>query len=196
MAIFENADGATPIDDISELIPTHITTKADLNEWEAANILKATRKYLGSKRKNEIDVTWIKKVHKDMFGETWKWSGEFRKKNFNIGINWQNISEQIKILVDDISYWKTLKNGIEVFEQSVRIHHRLVKIHPFVNGNGRHARLVSDIFLFNHGQPLPTLPSEKLIKETNIRNDYIKALKDADNGDFNRLIKFTKDLLP
>lgn len=195
MPIFKNTKSATPIEDISDLILTHISSKQELNEWEAANILKAAQKYLGIKKNWKYDVSWMKSVHKEMFDETWKWAGKFRRQNFNIGANWPDIFEQIKILADDIVHWEKDGNKIGILDQSVRIHHRLVKIHPFVNGNGRHARLVSDVYLFNHGHKLPTWPNAKLIEETNIRNLYVKALKEADKGNYIPLINFTKKLL-
>jgi Fic-DOC domain mobile mystery protein B len=195
MPLIENVPGATPIDDISDLLPTHITTRSELNEWEAANILKAVNKYLTAKKHWVISIDWLKKVHQDMFDETWNWAGKFRQSNFNLGIDWHSIPEQMKMLVDDISHWQGTKGALDDFEQSVRIHHRLVKIHPFVNGNGRHARLISDIYLFNRDQKLPTWPSKALIEESNIRKQYILALQAADRGNYKLLEKFTADLM-
>ena len=195
MPIFESIEGATPIDDISGLIPTHITTKTELDEWEAANILKAVRKYLTGSRKQKITVEWIKKVHKDMFDDTWDWAGKFRIRNLNVGVDFHNIQEEIKKLVDDIDFWKKDKNGMSLFEQSVRIHHRLVYIHPFLNGNGRHARLTSDAFLFSNDQKPPLWPDEELIRKTDIRANYIKALKDADHGNYKTLEDLTKSMI-
>ena len=195
MPLFEHIDGATPLDDTSGLIPTHIQVQADLDEWEAANILKANRKYLSGNKQFTAKIEWLKKVHKDMFDETWEWAGKFRVSNVGLGIDWHNIPEQVKVLVDDIEYWNRADNGLNIFEQSVRIHHRLVKIHPFKNGNGRHARLISDIFLFSNEQKLPFWPDFKLIKEKNMRQIYIDALHDADKGDYKPLEKFTKDLV-
>ena len=189
MPLIENVPGATPVDDISGLIPTHITTRSELNEWEAANILKAAIKYLTAKKIRMIDIAWLKKVHKDMFDETWSWAGKFRQSNFNLGADWHSIPEQIKMLVDDITHWGKNKGA------SVRIHHRLVKIHPFLNGNGRHARLVADIYLFDHNQKLPIWPDQALIEESNIRKQYIYALQAADKGDYKPLEKFTDELL-
>ncbi|OGC13535.1 hypothetical protein A2290_02325, partial [candidate division WOR-1 bacterium RIFOXYB2_FULL_36_35] len=115
-------------------------------------------------------------------------------RNYNIGVAWDLILEQTKLLVDDIEYWHNAKE-MTIFEQSLRIHHRLVKIHPFVNGNGRHARLVSDIFLFNNAHKLPNWPNAELINETNIREKYIEALRAADNADYDLLENFTRELL-
>ena len=195
MPFLEDVPGATPIEDISDLIPTHITTHSDLNEWETANILKAVKYYLIEKRNISVDVAWLKKLHKEMFDESWKWAGEFRQKNFNLGVDWHNIYDQIKALVDDIAYWKKEDNNLSIFDQSIRIHHRLVKVHPFVNGNGRHARLASDIFLYNNDHKLPNWPSKELIKESDVRNKYIAALQDADKGNYRPLEEFTAELM-
>jgi Fic-DOC domain mobile mystery protein B len=191
----EYIDGTTPIRDSSGLIPNHISNKGELDEWEAANIIKATRKYLTGKNSFRADIEWLKKIHKDMFDETWEWAGKFRDSNVGIGIDWQNIREQAKALIDDVKYWEKEKNDLSILEQSIRLHHRLVKIHPFQNGNGRHARLVADSFLLSHDQKLPTWPNFKLIKENNLRNKYISALQAADSGNYKLLEKFTKDLL-
>jgi len=195
MPLFEYIDGATPVDDTSGLIPSHIQTKAELDEWEAANILKATHKYLSGKNKFRADIDWLKKVHKDMLDDTWEWAGKFRDSNVGIGVDWTLIPEHIKNLVDDVKFWDKGKTGLTIFEQSVRIHHRLVRIHPFKNGNGRHARLVADVFLKSQGGKLPNWPNFKLIKEKNMRDKYINALKEADKGNYKMLEEFTKSLL-
>jgi Fic-DOC domain mobile mystery protein B len=195
MPIFEPVEGATPIDDISELIPTHITTKAQLDEWEANNISSAVRKYLIKKKTKVITIEWIKQVHMDMFDETWKWAGKFRTRNINIGVDWHMVQEEVKKLIDDIDFWEENGKGLNLLEQSVRIHHRLVRIHPFLNGNGRHARLIADIFLFSHDHKLPIWPDEKLINSTDLRVTYIRALKDADKGNYSPLEKFTIKLI-
>jgi len=194
MPLFEYVDGATPLDDTSGLIPTHIHTKAELDEWEAANILKAARKYLMGRSKFRADIEWLKRVHKDMLDDTWEWAGKYRDSNVGIGVDWTLIPEQIKNLVEDVKFWDKGKSGLTTFEQSIRIHHRLVRIHPFKNGNGRHARLIADIFLRLHSEKLPKWPDFKLIKEKNMRDKYIKALKEADKGNHKLLEEFTKRL--
>ena len=194
MPKFETIPGATPIEDVSDLIPTHIVTRSELNEWEAANILKATRKYLGTRKPQQIGLELIKKVHQEMFDETWAWAGKLRQRNFNLGTDWHRIQEKLKILCEDILFWQK-QQDLDPLEQSVRIHHRLVAIHPFVNGNGRHARLIADIFLFWRNYQLPNWPNNQLIEKTDIRGKYIEALKAADRGDYHPLEKFTKDLM-
>lgn len=178
--------------EVTDLIPTHILTRSELNEWEAANILKASRKYLSRRKLPIITIEWLKKVHKTMFDETWDWAGKLRRCNFNLGVDWHNIQDEAKLLVDDINYWRNNATGIELIEQSVKIHHRLVKIHPFVNGNGRHARLIADIYLFTNGQKLPEWPEADLIDRSNVRKDYIQSLQEADKGNYDELMKFTE----
>ena len=195
MNSFDSIDDATPINDISGLIPMHIHSQKELNEWEENNIIYAVKKYLTKRKKIDITISWIKQIHKEMFDKTWEWAGVFRKNNFNLGVDYNQINIELKKLIDDIEYWKSHSNSMNWFEQSVRIHYRLVKIHPFPNGNGRHARLVSDIFLFNNNLTLPTWPTEEMIKQTQIRKEYITALKQADKGDISLLLKFTEKLL-
>ncbi len=197
MDFSDNKDGATIINDTSGLIPKHIVNQKELNEWEANNINNAVKKYLLKRKKIDFTVEWLKSVHHDMFDKTWEWAGKFRRNSFNkLGINWKNIQQQLKLLVDDIKYWETHPEEMTIIEQSVRIHHRLTKIHSFSNGNGRHARLVSDIFLFNKEQKLPKWPDKKLIEETDIRKKYISALQEADQGIYRVLEDFIIKLIP
>jgi Fic-DOC domain mobile mystery protein B len=190
---FHGAEDSTPIDDISGLIPGHISTKKELDVWEAENVLHAVSKYLSKKTAFELSEKTIKGVHKEMFGATWKWAGAFRRKVLNIGIAPEQIGVEIKKLIDDSKYWS--ENKMQILEQAVRIHHRLVMIHPFENGNGRHARLVSDIILFTAGHAMPKWPDKDMVDNTDIRKEYIKALKEADKGDFDPLMKFTDNLI-
>jgi len=187
-------DGSTPIADCSGLIPGHITTQAQLNEWEKTNIIAAQKKYLARRRKYAFDSGFFRAVHRDMFDATWEWAGIFKKCNFNLGIDFHQVPVEMKKLSDDVKYW--LKNEtFGILEQSVRLHHRLVHIHAFQNGNGRHARLIQDIFLFNNEHPLPSWPSGEIIEKTDIRSRYIKALKSADKGGYLPLLKLIKGLM-
>src|SRR3990167_5308426 len=149
---FEYLPGATPLDpdESAGLIPRYITTQSQLNEWEQRNILDAEKWIIGKRFSlNKIATRdFICSLHRRMFGETWKWAGEFRKSNRSIGIDWLMISVGLKNLCDD-SIFQIEKNVFDVKEIAMRFHHRLVAIHPFSNGNGRHARLMTDIFLLS-----------------------------------------------
>ena len=195
MPLLGPVEGATPLEDASELIPTHILTRAELNEWEAANILKAARRHMTRRKPPKITVEWLKNVHQAMFDETWRWAGLLRQINYNLGVDWHHIQDELKRLADDINYWEQEDKGLGLLERSVRIHHRLVKIHPFVNGNGRHARLVADIFLYTHNEKLPEWPEVRLIQVTDIRQRYIQALREADKGNYELLEEFTRGLI-
>ena len=189
-----DGQGSTPVADISGLIPAHIRLKSELDEWEAENILLAVRKYLYKKKTFRFDETSIKKLHKDMFGATWKWAGQFRKAELNMGAPPAMIAVEIKKLVDDAEYWEESK-AFGVLTRSVMIHHRLVKVHAFLNGNGRHARLLSDIILHNAGHAMPSWPNAEMVEKTEVREKYIRALKKADSGDYGPLTGFTKGLI-
>ena len=155
--IFNYAPGATPLDpdEANGLIPKHITTQGQLNEWEQMNILDA-EKWLRTQRFNIIQIStnaFIKKLHQRMFDQTWRWAGQFRKSNKNIGVDWLHIPVNLKVLMDDLCY--QLENNIYPLDElAVRFHHRLVVIHPFANGNGRHARLMADILLLSQNKVL------------------------------------------
>jgi Fic-DOC domain mobile mystery protein B len=192
--LFEIIPGQTPLsrDDLAGLIPGHIQLRSELNEWEQNNITKATQKYLMRRRALALhDPEVLKKIHHDMFDETWKWAGHYRRTETNLGREWHKIPEEVKKCCDDFQYWCD-HSTYESAEIAVRLHHRLVLIHPFPNGNGRHARLVADIYI--HQQRLPTLTwgAGHLHTPSELRDQYIQALQQADRGDFEALTAFAK----
>ena len=189
----EQGSGVTTAGDISGLIPGHITTKQELNVWESRNILDAVKKNLSKRTGFKIDEARLKKLHRDMFNRTWKWAGKYRASHVNIGIAPGHIPVEVRKLCDDAAYWDA-HNVYDEYECSARIHHRLVKIHPFYNGNGRHARLAADIYLYNKNKKLPVWPGAEIIKPVGFRERYIKALQDADNGDYKGIISITREL--
>lgn len=194
MADFEYPEGATPLDkDESEgLIPAHITTRAELDRWEQENINEALAWAETHKPKDILNDTFMKQLHKRMFGHVWKWAGTFRRSDKNIGVVWYMISSELKNLCDDVRYWIEHQTFCED-EIAARFHHRLVLIHLFPNGNGRHARLMADILLEKVlNRPIFSWGSADLIKSGDDRKQYIKALKEADRGDYESLMKFVR----
>ena len=126
-----------------------------------------------------------------MFDQTWKWAGTYRKTDKNLGIQIVEIRERLAQLLGNAAYW--LKNKTyDVDECAVRFHHELVVIHPFPNGNGRHARLVADVVAVKYGHPEFSWGSMELTAPREARNDYLSALRTADKGDFTPLLKFAR----
>lgn len=189
---FEYATGATPLEEIDGLIPLHISTQAELNEWENANILKASN-WLSSSHHhgNILTIDFIKKLHKKMFDETWKWAGTFRSSGLNIGVEPSNITTELKKLLDDVAF-QMIHDTYTIDEIAYRFHHRLVSIHPFPNGNGRHARLLTDFLLLQTGQEPFTWGKASLDRPGPIREKYITALKNADRKDYTSLAIFVR----
>lgn len=194
--MFEYPPGATPLDpdEASGLIPKHITTQGQLNEWEHANILEVEKwvSRQSFKLSEIITIEFIRKLHRRMFNKTWNWAGEFRKSNKNIGVDWLSISVALKKLMDDTSY--QLENKVySMDELTARFHHRLIGIHPFANGNGRHGRLMADIILLSQGlQRFSWGRAKNLVKSSPIRKKYITALRAADKMDFVLLLDFVR----
>jgi Fic-DOC domain mobile mystery protein B len=193
--MFQEPEGATPLDadDIEGLKFKHITTRLQLDELESANIT-ATLRWIERRRTGDILTDeFVRVLHKRLFGGVWIWAGTYRLTEKNIGIDPLQISVQVRILLDDARFWVEYS----VFppkEAAARFHHRMVQIHPFPNGNGRHARIAADIFLrdyFGH-PPIEWASGVDLQADGERRNAYILALKAADAGDMAPLFHFVR----
>lgn len=194
--------GATPLDadELASLIPGHITTQGELNEWEQLNIVQGEN-WARKQRKEILNEGFLRQLHQQMFGETWKWAGGFRKSDKNIGVDWLKIGVELKKLLDDTHY-QIEHASYPPDEIAVRFHHRLVLVHPFPNGNGRHARLMADLLVERLGQPRFTwgqrslntgsLVDASLIDATPVRQQYIAALQAADARDIAPLLAFAR----
>lgn len=194
MIKFKYAEGATPLDpdEMVGLIPLHISTQSQLNEWEAANILEAENWLFSiSHHGNFLTIEFIKKLHKKMFDDTWKWAGHFRHTERNIGVSSYFITTNLNNLLEDVRY-QIFNHSYSFEEIAYRFHHRLVAIHPFPNGNGRHSRLMTDFLLIQSGKPRFTWGKQILESEGSIRKKYINALKKADGHDYSPLAEFVK----
>ena len=193
--------GATSGGDISGLRLGHLSTKADRDAAETEAISRAYDKHVFRARRKKRGTEWltnefIRQVHEDMFGTIWDWAGKYRQKETNIGMAPHLIREQIKLLTGDFLSWNDPQSTMSVIEIAARVQHRLTKIHPFMNGNGRHARLITDIFFHSRQHPIPQWPQIQLLEHGNkIREQYITAMKNADEGDMSDLIHFTKNCL-
>ena len=191
-SIFEEPKGGTHLseEDKVGLIPSYISTRAELNQAEQANITKA-QIWAFAKKRDPLDVDFLRKLHKRMLGEVWKWAGTFRKTERNIGIAPIYIPIQLRQLIDDTRH-QIEQNTYPPDEIAARFHHRLVYIHPFSNGNGRHSRMATDILLEYMGQEKFNWGAGDIGSKGEIRDRYITALKAADDHDFVQLISFVR----
>ncbi len=189
-------DGQTPLDEDEKesLKIKSITTQGELDEFEQLNIEKAVEWTIRINLKQERIFTekFIKDLHKKMYGDVWKWAGAFRTSNKNLGIKWTAISTELKTLLDDANYWIE-HNTFPPKEIAIRFKHRLVAIHCFPNGNGRHSRLMADIIMESvFKKNIFSWHASHMVKGDQVRKAYILALKKADNGDINPLIEFAE----
>ena len=193
---FEYLPGATPLDPDESLglIPKHITLMSQLNTWEQNNILEAEKWLVGKSFQlgKIVSIDFVCQLHRKMFENTWKWAGQFRKSDKNIGCHWLGISVTLKNLLDDVIF-QTNQKIFPVEEIALRFHHRLVAIHLFENGNGRHARLMTDVFLLSQNKDRFFWgKTQDIISPGNVRKQYIDALRAADKGDHSFLKIFLK----
>lgn len=190
--------GATPLDedDLVDLIPDFVTTRADLNLVEQANILRAIpraqQRAIREGPKAVLEYSFVFDLHKRMFGDVWKWAGTQRRRVTNIGVEPGQIPEQLKQALDDGTYWHDHET-FAVDELAARLHRRVVAVHPFPNGNGRCTRLLTDLYLLSIDRPAFTWGSGgRLDEDSNARQIYLEALYAADADDYAPLVRFAR----
>jgi Fic-DOC domain mobile mystery protein B len=185
-------EGATPIDadEARGLLLSHITNRTELDRWEQENIAVAEAWAFRRKPREIFTEGFSKSLHKRMFGTIWRWAGDFRTTGKNIGVPSWHIASDLRTLYADCATW--IEQGTyPPNEIAVRFHHRLTAIHPFSNGNGRYARLMTDILLvYLLGQPRFSWGSGNLINAVECRQQYINALRAADRHDYSQLQAF------
>jgi Fic-DOC domain mobile mystery protein B len=188
-------DGQTPLDEDEKegLLIKTIATRADLDEFEQLNIEKAVLWTMKKKFKPDtiLSEIFIKDLHRRMYGDVWKWAGAFRKTNKNIGIDKLQIAVELRTLLDDCKFWIENKS-FNPDEIAIRFKHRLVSIHCFTNGNGRHSRLIADIIaeqIFK--QPVFNWGAGN--SNEDLRKEYLKAVRAADGGVYSLLVEFARE---
>lgn len=193
----EYQEGQTPLNEEEKegLKIKSITTQGELDQFEQLNIEKAIEWTISKKFKVERILTekFIKDLHKKMYDDVWKWAGEFRKSEKKIGIKWTQIGVELNYLLDDTRFW--IQNGTFSPEEiAIRFKHRIVSIHCFPNGNGRHSRLMADIIMEAvFYKEAFSWQQSNMVKADQTRKEYIACLKEADNGNINPLIEFAKN---
>ncbi len=188
-------EGQTPIDEDEklDLKIKSITLKSELDEWEQLNIEEAIKWSLNLRLPYEaiISEEFVRELHRRMYDKVWKWAGCFRKTNKNIGVDKYMIGIELKKLCDDFKYWHA-NNIYTPEERAILFKHRIVSIHCFPNGNGRHSRLIADIIINKiYGKPFFVWGNTRnLSQESSIRKQYLQALREADKGSISELVKF------
>jgi Fic-DOC domain mobile mystery protein B len=185
--------GATPLDpdEAEGLIPPGVTTVAELNAYEAENILAALSWIDRQRQLAVLEDEFVRELHRRMFDRTWRWSGIFRLTEKNIGVAPEKIAVSVhELLLDCREQLKTKAMSLD--EIAVRFHHRLVSIHPFANGNGRHSRLMADLLLQQEGANPFSWGAEELEKAGPVRERYIDALREADKKNLKPLLEFVR----
>jgi Fic-DOC domain mobile mystery protein B len=191
--IFEEPDSATPLTpgEMRDLILAHIAYRRELNEAAQGNIARAEEWALSRCRRDLLGEKFIEDLHKHMFGDVWRWAGKFRTSQRNIGIDYWLIPMELRQLLDDSKAW--IEFGTHPADEiAVRFHHRLVRIHPFPNGNGRHARLMADLLVMRLGRERFSWGRESLRDRGSARTRYLEALHAADNHDIALLLAFSR----
>jgi Fic-DOC domain mobile mystery protein B len=190
-----DGDGRTPLDDdeVAGLLRSAVTTRSDLDVVEQENIVAATVWAFARRRSVEsiLDEPFVRLVHRRMFGDVWRWAGSYRVTERNIGVDAWAIRDEIGRLLGDVRYWvEHESHGVD--EICVRLHHRFAYIHPFPNGNGRHARLMADILAVALDRPRFTWGRNHPGEPAELRARYLAALRLADDGDVDELVAFAR----
>lgn len=190
--LFEEPEDATPLtpDEQRGLIPSDIAYRRELNRAEQENIARAENWAL-ARRRNWLTEKRIKDLHRRMLGDVWRWAGDFRTTERNLGIPFYQIPMALLELLNDVTAWIE-HQSYTPDEIAVRFHHRLVHIHPFPNGNGRFSRLMADLLIIQLGGERFTWGSANLIDAGEVRRRYIAALQAADRHDLAPLVAFAR----
>lgn len=190
--LFTEPDDETPLtaEERRDLIPAHIAFRAELNEAEQENIARG-QDWALARRRDVLTEKFIKDLHRQMLGDVWRWAGRFRTSERNLGIPYFEIPVALRPLLEDAKTWIEF-SAYPPDEIAVRFHHRLVQIHPFPNGNGRHSRLMADLLVMRLGGERFTWGSASIQQPGDVRRRYIDGLKTADNREFATLIEFAR----
>ena len=190
--LVEQDDASTPLspEEQEGLIPSYITLRSELNEAEQANIVDG-EEWAFNRTRDVLSEKFLNDLHKRMFGRVWKWAGHYRRTGKNIGIDAYRIPMELRNLLDDVRFWIE-HSTYQPDEIGARFHHRLVWIHPFPNGNGRHARTAADLLLAALGRPRFIWGRENLVDAGETRRAYVDVLRAADAHDYDPLLAFVR----
>ena len=185
-------DAATPLteEEKRDLKLSYIASRSELNAAEQENIARGQNWAL-RRRRDILSESFIRELHRHMLGDVWRWAGNFRTSERNLGIDFWEIPVAVRMLLEDAKTWIE-KDTYPPDEIAVRFHHRLVHIHPFPNGNGRLARLMADLLIKQLGGAPFSWGRGSLRDHGDLRKGYIAALQAADNHDIRPLLDFAR----
>ncbi|MDA8118317.1 MAG: mobile mystery protein B [Actinomycetota bacterium] len=190
-------EGATPLEaeERDGLLPGWVSTREDLNRAEAENIVRARDKLERTRSRSPfwyLEESGLRELHSEMFGEVWSWAGTLRRRETNIGADPRQIAVMLRDLHGDVlaQIGDGISTAYPLVELAVRFHHRLVWIHPFPNGNGRHSRFAAELLLADLGGKGLTWGGGGLSEASPRRSEYLAALRSADRGEFSALVEF------
>lgn len=192
---FVDRDGSTPLDpdQIKGIRFSHLTNMGELDEVEDLNIQKGLEWLYHQKTDDYLSMQFLCKLHEKLFGDVWKWAGKFRTVEVNISkIRSYDVGPQLINFFEDAKLW--IEGGRMGWDEiAAEMHHRLVCIHPFPNGNGRTTRIFTEYVQRRNNQLITTWKASLSHDPKERRKAYIKALQKADKGDFEMLIEFMKE---
>lgn len=191
-SLTQEDEDSTPLteDELQDLIPSYIALRSELNEAEQRNILKV-EEWAFKRRRDVLSEVFLRDLHRRMFGDVWRWAGKIRTSERNIGVDAYRITTELRQLIDDCKTWIEF-DSYPPGEIGTRFSHRLVKIHPFPNGNGRHSRTAGDLLVVSLGEERFSWGRENLVDAGDTRKQYIEALRAADQHDYRPLLDFVR----
>jgi Fic-DOC domain mobile mystery protein B len=193
--LVESPDGATPLDpdELAGLKFKHVSTRGELDQLEQAGLTDGLKWLAKQKHPDLLSEGFVLELHKRLFGSVWKWAGTFRRTEKNIGVDPVQVAIQLRQLLDGAKYWVEYET-YPPKELAARFHHKLVYIHPFPNGNGRHARIMADAILTKllNEPAIDWAGGYRLDAMNERRHHYISALRAADGHNFSALLKFVE----
>lgn len=187
---------------VQGLLLSHLTDPHALETTELECVAQVYDRYIFRPRRKKRGGEWltdkfIRKAHRDMFGAIWAWAGEYRQTPSRVGMEWSRIPEAVVHLCEDFKDWDSPGSAMPLMEIAARLYNRLTRIHPFQDGNGRLARFITDMFFHSHNHLLPPWPSLQLLpRDHQIRQQYMAALKKADEEDYAPLTVFIQGCFP
>jgi Fic-DOC domain mobile mystery protein B len=189
---FATDDASTPLtpEERRDLIPSYVTLRSELNEVEALGVARGEVWALSRKR-DALSESFLRQLHRRMFGDVWRWAGRYRDSERSIGVPAWRIGPDMAQALDDGRYW-IANDSWPADEIAARLHHKLVAIHPFPNGNGRWSRLAADLVAIQLARPRFSWGRANLASPSQTRSQYVAALRLADQGDYSALFAFVR----